>query len=433
MEESRVRALAKVVEVVFDGGFMYFCDKYLKDFIDESDYEKILPKIFESQKKVNEKNGKGSEMLGWLDCVENFDNKIFEIAEKIRTESKVVVVLGIGGSFLGAKMMLEFLKIRNGPKIVFRGNGVDPEPILDAIELFKDSEISLIVVSKSGNTLETMVTFNFFYDYMVKKYGCCAHKRITAITGNFGSLRKISDDLNFDTLTIPENIGGRFSCLTAAGLLPLAIVGTDVIKILSGFASAKEELSKPELNPCLKYAAVRHVLYGRGMSVEVMSSFFERLRAVLEWWRQLFGESEGKNGKGIFPATAFFSKDLHSIGQFIQEGSRILFETILEAEEDPVNMEIKNSTINDNVSFLKGKTFGFVNRKILEGVASAHSSGGAPCSVIGFKDFSEESLGELVFFFEYTCAISAYMLGINPFDQPGVETYKKNANILLRN
>ncbi|MDR2073909.1 MAG: glucose-6-phosphate isomerase [Oscillospiraceae bacterium] len=416
---------------------MKIINTYLKNFIGENDYQKILPELEKAHNFLINRDGLGNDMLGWLDCFKNFDSSILETAERIKESSEVVLILGVGGSYLGAKAAFEFLNLpKHGyPKVLFLGNSMSAEPLVKAIDYCKEKSVYVIVISKSGNTLETAIAFRVFRDFMNDKYGVKAKERILILTEkNSSCLQKIIYDYGYGYVEVPKNVGGRFSFFTAASLLPLAVGGADIGLIIKSVTNASVKFSAHELseNPCLEYVAIRNILNRNGKKIEVLASFEPRLNGVLEWWKQLFGESEGKDGKGIFPTSVNFSTDLHSLGQFLQDGTKILFETMLISEYPPKDFTIKPSVEIDGLEYLEGKSINFINSKIFEGTIKAHSIGGTPCTVLNFRDFSEESLAEIIFFFEKSCAISGYILGVNPFDQPGVESYKQSTLALLK-
>jgi glucose-6-phosphate isomerase len=402
-------------------------EKYLEKFIFKKDYERAVADILNARELLEKRLCAGSEMLGWLDCIDFSVKKIKKAAEKIRASSDAVLILGIGGSWLGAKMAIDFLKPCSFPKIFFLGNDILAEPILDAFSFCRDKNVTVIIVSKSGSTLEIRAALEFTADFMKKKYSSEANKRIIAVTGKSGKLRERAENENWKIFEIPENIGGRFSVLCAAGLLPIAVSGANIEKIMAGARLANKE-SGLEKNIFVKYAAMRTYFYRKNYSIEILAGFDKRLNGLLEWWKQLFGESEGKDGKGLFPASVTFSSDLHSLGQFIQEGPRILFETFLFHENPPAD-----AVIPGNDDLVSGKTFYFLNSKIFEGTAEAHYEGGVPCIILKFKDFGEFELGYMIYFFKKSCALSAIALGVNPFDQPGVENYKIRTKYLLEN
>ncbi|MDR1240822.1 MAG: glucose-6-phosphate isomerase [Oscillospiraceae bacterium] len=407
---------------------MFFDDRYVREFVIENDYELILANLKRINRLLDSRSCVSSDMLGWVDCVDyKVDEKIKIILEKIKSEADIVFVLGIGGSYLGAKMAIDFLKspfynFKCKPKILFLGNSVNAEPILDAFEISKDKNVWVIVVSKSGSTLEVCASLGLVEEFMLKKYGSKSSEKIIAITGENGNLRSRASAKKWEIFTIPLGVGGRFSVLSVAGLIPIGVSGANIEEILCGARVACKDFGycSFDYNDCLKYAARRICLHKKGYSVEILASFDVRMGSFCEWWKQLFGESEGKNGKGIFPASAMFSADLHSLGQFIQQGSKILFETMIVSE-----FPAKDVVVPEDNSLISNKSFHYINSKIFEGTLEAHFEGKVPCMVLKFKNFSEFELGYLIFFFEKACALSALALEVNPFDQPGVENYKR--------
>ena len=420
---------------------------FLKNFISEQEilsYKKETEKLHE---KIHKNSDSEGDFRGWVSLpvstTENETAKIKSYAEKIKSMADVFIVIGVGGSYLGASAAIEFLKspnynyVKKGtPDIFFVGNNCSESAVSEILEICKEKSVAINVISKSGSTLEPAIAFNIFKNFIEKKYGKSeAKKRIFCTTGRKGILRNIADSSGYATFDIPENIGGRFSVLTAVGLLPIAVCGADIGEILKGAKQASEKFSDPNLNTndCYKYAVVRNILHKKGKKIELITGYEPRLQKLFEWWKQLFGESEGKNGKGIFPASSIFSADLHSLGQFIQEGSKILFETVVLFEESlgklKINVETEDS---DGLNFLKDKSLSEINEIISRAVISAHTSGDVPNVCISLKNNSEYALGYLFYFFEKACAMSAMLLGVEPFDQPGVEAYKKNMMELLK-
>lgn len=400
--------------------------------------------------KLHDKTGAGSDFLGWVDLPVNYDKEEFtrikNSAEKIRKDSEVLIVIGIGGSYLGARAAIEMLtnnfynslskEKRKAPAIFYVGNNISSTYMAELLEAIEGLEVSVNVISKSGTTTEPAIAFRIFKDYMEKKYGKEeAKKRIYATTDSSrGALKSLADAEGYETFAIPDDVGGRFSVLTAVGLLPIAAAGVDIDAIMEGAADAREEYANPILmeNECYKYAAARNALYNKGKSIEVLVNYEPSVHFFNEWWKQLFGESEGKDNKGIFPAAVDFSTDLHSMGQYIQEGKRDLFETVLKVEKAKKEIVIEESKENvDGLNFLAGKTMDFVNKKAYEGTLLAHNDGGVPNLVVSIPELTPYYFGRMVYFFEKACGISGYVLGVNPFDQPGVEAYKKNMFALL--
>ncbi|MEA4845624.1 MAG: glucose-6-phosphate isomerase [Clostridiaceae bacterium] len=399
---------------------------------------------------LHERTGAGNEFLGWVDYPDNYDrnefDRILKAAQRIKDSSEVLLVIGIGGSYLGARAAVELLRHsfhnllpkdrRKAPEVYFLGNNISGTYFKELMEVIEGKSVSACVISKSGTTTEPAIAFRFVKAYMEEKYGKAgAAKRIYAITdASRGVLKKLASAEGYDSFVIADDIGGRYSVLTPVGLLPIAAAGIDVKSMLEGARDAWEEYKEPELdkNPCCQYAAVRSILGRKGKAIEVMINYEPSLHFFSEWWKQLFGESEGKDGKGIFPASMDFSTDLHSMGQFLQDGARNMFETIINIEKPKLEVEIINDEENlDGLNFVSGKTMDYVNKKAFQGTMLAHRSGGVPINVLNVPEISEYCFGEMVYFFEKACGISGYMLGVNPFDQPGVEEYKKNMFALL--
>ena len=419
---------------------------YLSRFVREHEYESISKQISLVHDMLHSYTGQGSEFTGWLELPTKFDRdeiiRIKEIAEKIKSDTDVFIVVGIGGSYLGAKAVIDFIKSPNynflkkdTPDIFFVGNNISSDYLNEILSICQGKRVSLNVISKSGTTTESAIAFKIFREYMEKEYGDKARERIYCTTDSKkGTLRDIANAKGYQTFAIPDSIGGRFSVLTPVGLLPIAVCGVDIDFLINGAAEAEREFLNPDIanNNCYKYAAIRNILYKKGKLIEIFSSYEPRLSGMLEWCKQLFGESEGKDHKGIFPASAMFSTDLHSIGQFIQDGSRTLFETVIFIDNPIRDIAIElDSDDLDGLNFISGKTVSHVNKKAFEGTVLAHSDGGTPCIVINVDSLSEYNLGYLIYFFEKACAMSSYILGVNPFDQPGVESYKKNMFALL--
>ena len=421
-----------------------------KDFISpyEIDYLSEMTKTCHDM--LHKKSGAGNDFLGWVDLPVSYDKdefaRIKAAAEKIKSDSDVLVVIGIGGSYLGARAVIEALRhsfynavdksVRKTPEIYFAGNCISPTYLSDLIDVIGERDFSLNIISKSGTTTEPAVAFRVLKELCEKKYGKEGAKgRIYATTDKArGALKALCDSEGYQTFVIPDDVGGRFSVLTAVGLLPIAVSGADIDKLMEGARAGYEEYMSPSVaeNACYSYAAVRNALYRKGKSIEMLINYEPSLHYFSEWFKQLFGESEGKDKKGIFPACADFSTDLHSMGQYIQDGQRILFETVLNVEKPRRDIEIKEDAANiDGLNFLSGKTMDFVNKKAYEGTVLAHTDGGVPNLVITIERLDEYCIGKLIYFFEKACAISGYLLGVNPFDQPGVEAYKKNMFALL--
>ena len=421
--------------------------KYVASFMPENSIENIKAEVLKAHEALNNGTGKGNDFLGWLTLPENYDKAEFaeikKAAEKIRNDSEVLIVIGIGGSYLGARAAIEFIKSQNynllrkgAPEIYFAGNTISSDSLNELVEIIGDRDFSVNIISKSGTTTEPAVAFRIFRDMLEKKYGKEeAAKRIYATTDACkGTLKSLSDTLGYKTFVVPDDVGGRYSVLTAVGLLPIAVAGIDIDAIMQGAADAMKEYSVADLenNDCYKYAAIRNILYRGGKKIELMVSYEPSFTMMNEWFKQLYGESEGKDGKGIFPASVVFSTDLHSMGQYIQEGERTLFETVVVFDKSKTEVEIKEEEGDfDGLNFLANKNLSFVNRKAFEGTVLAHTDGGVPNIVLEVEKMDEYNLGYLIYFFEKACAISGYVLGVNPFDQPGVESYKKNMFALL--
>lgn len=403
-----------------------------------------------AHKMLHDKTGAGNDFLGWLDLPLNYDKEEFArikaAAQKIRSDSEVLIVIGIGGSYLGAKAAIDMLshtfynelpkEKRNTPKIYFVGNNISSTYIADLLEVIEGKEISVNVISKSGTTTEPAIAFRIFKEYIENKYGKEeARKRIYVTTDKEkGALKKLSNEEGYETFVVPDDVGGRFSVLTAVGLLPIAASGADIDSMMKGAADAYKLYNNPNLeeNDCYKYAAVRNALYRKNKTIEIMVNYEPSLHFFTEWWKQLYGESEGKDQKGIFPAGVDFTTDLHSMGQYVQDGLRNIFETVIKVEKPRKNIVIKEDKENlDGLNFIAGKDIDFVNKKALEGTMLAHNDGGVPNLLITVPELNEYYFGSLVYFFEKACGISGYILGVNPFDQPGVEAYKKNMFALL--
>lgn len=424
-----------------------FTYDYAKNFVNESEVTKIAPEILAAHDTINNKSGLGNDFLGWVDLPVNYDKEEFarikKAAEKIRKDTDILIVIGIGGSYLGARAAIEFLKgpfynsvRKDVPEIYFAGNSISGSYLNDILALCEGKRVSLNIISKSGTTTEPAVAFRVLRKYLEEKYGEEeAAKRIYCTTDKArGTLKALADSKGYECFVIPDDVGGRFSVLTAVGLLPIAAAGADIDALMKGAALAAEEYNVKDIenNDCYKYAAIRNIFYRKGKLTEMLVSYEPRFAMMAEWYKQLFGESEGKDNKGILPTSVVFSTDLHSMGQYIQEGSRILFETVVTIGniESDVIIE-KEADDGDGLNFLAGKPLSFVNEKAFEGTVLAHTDGGVPNLVINMDKADEENLGRLIYFFEKACAVSGYTLGVNPFNQPGVEAYKKNMFALL--
>ena len=420
--------------------------KHLGGFIREHEYQAIYPQIQAAHTMLHEKSGLGNDFLGWLDLPVNYDKEEFArikaAAKRMQEDSDVVIVIGIGGSYLGARAAIEALKgmmynakKKKTPDIYFVGNSISPAYLQDIISLCEDREFSVNVISKSGTTTEPAVAFRVFKALLEKKYGKEGTKRrIYATTDRAkGTLKELSDREGYETFVVPDDVGGRFSVLTAVGLLPIAVAGCDIDRLMEGAAAAREAFAECSLeNDCYRYAATRNILYRKGKAVELLACYEPNFTLMNEWYKQLFGESEGKDGKGLFPASVVFSTDLHSMGQFVQDGARVMFETVVDIKTPQQDLFIEKSADNfDGLDFLANQNMSVVNRKAMEGTILAHTDGGVPNVLLEVDALDEYNLGYLIYFFEKACAISGYLLGVNPFDQPGVESYKKNMFALL--
>lgn len=422
-------------------------DKHVKQFISDEEYQAIAPQIKAAHELLHNKNGLGSDFTGWVDLPVNYDKdefaRIKKAAEKIKANTDIFVVIGIGGSYLGARAAIEFLKSPNynalpkdTPDIYFTGNSISSTALAELLKICEGKDISINMISKSGTTTEPAIAFRVFRELLEKKYGKeGAKERIFCTTDKArGTLKQLADREGYETFVVPDDVGGRYSVLTAVGLLPIAVSGADIDALMQGAAQAREALTSTELseNDCYQYAAIRNILYRKGKSIELLVSYEPAFTMMNEWWKQLFGESEGKNQKGLFPASVVFSTDLHSMGQFIQDGSRNMFETVVQIAKPKYEIELGTDPENvDGLNFLSGKSVDFVNKKAFEGTVLAHNDGGVPNVILTMPEATEKELGYLIYFFEKACAISGYTLGINPFDQPGVESYKKNMFALL--
>ncbi len=406
---------------------------YSNSNVSEKELKKYNRKLESAHKKLYEKNGLGSDFLGWLDVRvdKNEIEKIKGCAEKIKNDSDILIVIGIGGSYLGARAVIEALSHTFKPKnVIFAGNNLSADYMNDLLEYIEGKDVSINVISKSGTTTEPAVAFSVLKTYMEKKYGDKAKERIYITTDKEkGILKEQADKSGYETFVVPDDIGGRYSVLTAVGLLPIAVAGIDIDKILNGAISAKEEFSNLENNICYTYAIIRNILYSKGKKIELFVNYEPKMHYFTEWWKQLFAESEGKDGKGIFPAGVDNTTDLHSIGQYIQDGERLFFETVINIEKPYRDIEI--GVQEEKLSFLNGKTLNEINHKAMEGTIIAHTKGKVPNIEISIEKLNEESMGELIYFFEKACGISGYILGVNPFNQPGVEAYKKEMFKLL--
>ncbi|AGA56825.1 glucose-6-phosphate isomerase [Thermobacillus composti KWC4] len=419
-------------------------------FVGQHEIDYLADAVRLAHDQLHNGTGAGSDFLGWINLPVNYDKEEFAriqaAAARIRENSDVLVVIGIGGSYLGARAAIEMLSHsfynmlpadkRQGPQVLFAGNNISSTYVAHLLQLLEGKDWSINVISKSGTTTEPAIAFRIFREKLEQKYGKEeARKRIYATTDRAkGALKKLADAEGYETFVIPDDVGGRYSVLTAVGLLPIAVAGIDIEAMMRGAADASHEYANPDLreNGAYQYAAVRNALYRKGKTTEILVNYEPNLHYFSEWWKQLYGESEGKDNKGIYPASVDFSTDLHSMGQFIQEGSRNLFETVIQVAEVPEHITIGSDPEDlDGLNFLAGKTMDFVNKKAFEGTLLAHTDGGVPNLVVTIKDMTPYTFGYLVYFFEKACGISGYLLGVNPFDQPGVEAYKKNMFVLL--
>lgn len=418
--------------------------------IDEQKIQGMKKEIMTAHGKLHDKTGAGSEFLGWLDWPERMDQEEYarlkKTAARVREEADVLVIAGIGGSYLGARAVLEALghpfhniiskSQRRAPEIYFIGHQISGSYTARLMELLEGKSVYVNVISKSGTTTEPALAFRLLREFMERTYGKSGAKdRIIATTDKSrGALRELAEQEGYETFVIPDDIGGRFSVLTPVGLLPLAVAGIDTDALITGAQHGQKLYASDNLNenPCYQYAAVRNLLHRNGKNIEIMVNYEPGLHFLAEWWKQLYGESEGKEGKGIFPAAVDFSTDLHSMGQYIQDGQRTLFETVLKIDTDPCPLVIpQDSEDRDQLNFIAGQTMDHVNTKAFEGTLLAHVDGGTPCGVLHLEKLDAYTIGKLLYFFMKACGISGYMLGVNPFDQPGVEAYKKNMFALL--
>ncbi len=426
-------------------------DKYLDvdfhhalPFIDELELKNIEKEVNNARKQLDEKTGEGKDFLGWIDLPKLYDkeelNRILLAAKKIRKQSNVLVVIGIGGSYLGAKAAIEYMKPyfqkRRGFEVIFAGQNLSSTYLSELLEYVKGKDFSINVISKSGTTTEPAIAFRLFKKLIEEKYGFLESKERIFVTTDKekGALRKLADKNGYETFVVPDNVGGRYSVLTPVGLLPIASAGINIKSMLRGAKAAKAYYKKKgiENNDLHKYIAIRNLIYRNQKSVEMLVNYEPRLNYLAEWWKQLFGESEGKNHKGLFVSSVSFTTDLHSLGQYIQDGERILFETVLNVATPLKDIIIEEDSLNlDGLNYLKSKSVDYVNKQALKGTLLAHKDGGVPGIVINIPEISAYSFGYLVYFFELACGISGYVLGVNPFNQPGVEAYKKNMFALL--
>ena len=419
-------------------------------FISAEEVKNMKAGVECAKEVLTSRTGAGNDFLGWIDLPVDYDKdefaRIKKAAAKIQSDSDVLLVIGIGGSYLGARAAIEFLThsfynvldkgTRKTPQIFFVGNNISSKYIKDLQDVVRDKDFSINIISKSGTTTEPAIAFRVFKEMLIEKYGKEeANKRIYATTDKAkGALKNLANQEGYESFVVPDDVGGRFSVLTAVGLLPIAVSGADIDKLMEGAASGrKKALETPyEENPALLYASIRNILLRKGKHVEIVANYEPSLHYVSEWWKQLFGESEGKDQKGIFPAAVDLTTDLHSMGQFIQDGARIMFETVINVEESPEEVVLKEEEIDtDGMNYLAGKNVDFVNKSAMNGTILAHTDGQVPNLKVNVPEQNEFYLGELFYFFEFACGISGYLLGVNPFNQPGVESYKRNMFALI--
>lgn len=413
----------------------------VEKFVTQEEINQLNIKLNNAIDMIENKNGKGNEFLGWVDLPENYDKeeyiRIKKASKYIRENSKALIVIGIGGSYLGARAVIEALTqtFENDIEIYFAGNNISSKYINDLINKVKDKDICINVISKSGTTTESAIAFRIFKELLESKYSKeeCKKRIFVTTDKQKGILKNLADKEEYETFVVPDNIGGRYSVLTAVGLLPICVSGIDIDELMEGAKDIRSKLLERENNDCYKYAVIRNALYNNGKKIEIMVNYEPSLHYINEWWKQLFGESEGKEKKGIYPSSVDNTTDLHSLGQYIQQGERIIFETVLNVVEDEYKLIIKPQKDDclDGLSFLEGQTLDYINKKAMEGTIMAHVDGNVPNILINIPKLSPYYIGQLIYFFEKACAISGYILNINPFDQPGVEDYKKNMFKLL--
>ncbi|MDD2955665.1 MAG: glucose-6-phosphate isomerase [Oscillospiraceae bacterium] len=420
---------------------------YLGSFVQPHELEAMKPQVKMAQSQLVEKNGLGNDFLGWVTLPTDYDKEEFsriqKAAERIKKNSDVLIVIGIGGSYLGARAVIEALRSpfynnlkKDTPDIYFVGNNLNPTYLHEVLSICEGRDVSVNVISKSGTTTEPALAFRVFRSLLEKKYGKeGAKERIFATTDKEnGTLKELSDKEGYETFVVPDDVGGRFSVLTAVGLLPIAVAGIDIKALMDGAAAAQKATVECDLdkNECYRYAAIRNILYRKGFGVEMFVGYEPAFAMFNEWLKQLFGESEGKDNKGLYPSSAVFSTDLHSLGQFIQEGSRLIFETVLDVKAPKQDFFVEDDPNNfDGLNFLSGQEMSVINRKAFEGTVLAHTEGGVPNVVLEIPAITEAEMGYMIYFFEKACGVSGYLLGVNPFNQPGVESYKRNMFALL--
>lgn len=427
--------------------FLHVKTEYLQPYVKEKEYRQMEHLLLGAHDTLHKKTGAGNDFLGWLSLPEEYDREEFarikKAAQKIREKADVLVVIGIGGSYLGARAVIEALASNQynllpskKPQIFFAGNNISPTYLHEILQLCEGKSVFVNVISKSGTTTEPGLAFRVFHKWMENTYGKEeARQRIYCTTDKAkGKLKELATKEGYETFVVPDDVGGRFSVLTAVGLLPIAAAGCDIDELMSGALAAQKDFTDPDTtkNDCYRYALLRNLLYQKGYRVELLVSYEPCFAMMAEWFKQLYGESEGKDHKGIFPASAIFSTDLHSLGQYIQDGSRFLFETVLHILHPKQDFYIEKEREDyDGLNFLAGQNMSVINQKAMKGTLIAHTQGGVPNILIELDALDEKHLGYLIYFFEKACAISGYLLGVNPFDQPGVESYKKNMFALL--
>ena len=427
--------------------FLKLNEAFAKAFVTDAEIKSVGADVAKAYETLATRSGAGNDFLGWVDLPVDYDKEEFarieKAAEKIKKTADILVVIGIGGSYLGARAVIEYVKSplynnmkKDTPDIYFAGNSISTASLTELLSICEGKDVCVNVISKSGTTTEPAVAFRVFRALLEKKYGVeGARERIFVTTDRArGTLKGFSTERGYETFVVPDDVGGRFSVLTAVGLLPIAVSGVDIAALMAGAAKAREELCNADIetNPALRYALYRNIFYRQGKSAEIMVSYEPYAAMLNEWWKQLYGESEGKDGKGLLPDSVIFSTDLHSLGQFVQDGSRIMFETVLSVADTGASFTIPNDEANiDGLNFLSGKELDFVNKQAMLGTLLAHNDGGVPNLLIEMPDRREATVGYMLYFFEIACAVSGYALGVNPFNQPGVESYKKNMFALL--
>ncbi len=436
-----------LVDFFLEENMVKLSDKFLGGFVSENEIKYMQGAANSAFELLKSRSGQGSDFLGWVDLPVDYDKEEFArikvAAEKIKKSCDILVVIGIGGSYLGARAAIEFVKSplynnlkKNTPDIYFAGNNISTTALTELLSICEGRDICVNVISKSGTTTEPAVAFRVFKQLLTEKYGIeGARERIFVTTDKArGTLKQFSDAAGFETFVVPDDVGGRYSVLTAVGLIPIACAGIDIDEMMLGAAKARENFACGDIesNDALKYAVIRNILSRKGKTTEILVGYEPYMLMLNEWWKQLYGESEGKDNKGIFPASVIFSTDLHSLGQYVQEGQRNLFETVISVKNPGAEFVIPDDPANvDGLNFISGKKLDYVNKTAMLATLIAHNDGGVPNILLELEDRSAETFGYVVYFFELACAISGYMLGVNPFDQPGVEAYKKNMFALL--